>query len=148
MQAWIDVHPVLFSLVFVICIWSGVNLLLSWLSGWALLARKYRLRTKFNGPRWWLQSGRLGIIPSHGAWIVGANSDGLYMAMFPLFRPGHPPLLIPWSDTSVPRNRSFYLPSMDFQIGTKPSVVLSVPAALAEKIVDAARSSEQRQAFG
>jgi hypothetical protein len=28
---------------------------------------------------------------------IGVTDEGLYLAVFPLFRPGHPPLLIDWS---------------------------------------------------
>ena len=142
MQAWIDGHPLLFGAVFGFCLWNGLCVLLSFISGWGLLARKYRLRGHFDGKRWEVQYGRVGPISIRGGLILGANSEGLYLGMIPLFRPGHPPLLIPWKDTSVPREQSFFLPSMDFQVGSKPSVFLSVSAESAEQIVHAARSSQ------
>jgi hypothetical protein len=148
LQTWIDAHPVLFVLLLVFCAWTAGGVFLSFISGWALLARKYKLRGHFNGHRRWFVSGRIGIVPIHQALVVGANSEGLYLAVFPLFRPGCPPLLIPWSDTSVPREHSFFVPSMDFQIGTKPSIVLSIDFDVAEEIVDAATSGRKPQPLG
>jgi hypothetical protein len=148
LQAWIDAHPLLFGVVFGFCVWNGVCTVLSFISGWALLARKYKIRGRFTGRRWWFVSGRIGIVPISLGLVVGANSEGLYLAMIPLFRPGCPPLLIPWSDTSVPRERSSFVPSMDFQIGTSPSIVLSVDSHVAEGIVDAARLGQKPQPLG
>jgi hypothetical protein len=148
LQGWIDEHPVLFVLFVAFFAWNAGGVSLSFISGWALLARKYRIRGRFNGRRCWFVSGRIGIVPIARGLVVGANSEGIYLAVFPLFRPGCPPLLIPWSDTSVPRERSFFVPSMDFQVGTSPSVVLSVNSHVAEAIVNAARFGQKPQPLG
>jgi hypothetical protein len=148
LQAWIAGHPFIFWAAFAVCIWCGVCWILSLSSGWALLAREYRHHGEFDGPRWWFQHGKVGLVDIRGGLIVGANTNGLYLGMITLFRPGHPPLLIPWSDTSVPRDRSFFLPQMGFQIGTSPAISFSVPAQLAEQIVKAAERGAKSAPIG
>jgi hypothetical protein len=36
---------------------------------------------------------------------VGASPDGFYLAISPLFRFRHPPLLIPWTEVEITRRR-------------------------------------------
>jgi hypothetical protein len=94
-----------FPLTFVAVLVSGwilIGLFLGRLSGWHRLAKSYRTTQKFAGQRFhfrtavcrWLVGYRMCV-------TVGGNREGLYLALFPLFRVGHPALLIPWSDITV-----------------------------------------------
>jgi len=65
---------------------------------------------------------------------VGANETGLYLATFPFFMPGHPPLLIPWSEVSYSKRKMFFVPMVRFELGTEISVPFWVRETLAERL--------------
>jgi hypothetical protein len=56
MQHVADAHPFLFSLLLGICLWVAVSVLISYVGGWASLARRYVCSNVFLGDRWSLQS--------------------------------------------------------------------------------------------
>lgn len=98
-----------------IAVWGGplVLALLWWLGGtliataaWRSLARRYQAEHAFTGA---------DVVSRRCLWLrgcvlypfcaeVGANARGLHLSV-PLLRPGHPPLLIPWTDLTTRRNR-------------------------------------------
>src|SRR5262249_25216809 len=93
-------------LLFVFALVVGVFLTIGWacaqLGGWSALAAHYRTRAPFAGKRWRMQSITMhGWVGYNGGVTVGANADGLYLAMPMLV--GHPPLFIPWTDLSLLR---------------------------------------------
>ena len=99
MQPWVDRHPILFILSFVVFVYLTTSLVVSWWSGWAVLARQFRLRSRFTGSRWRGQSGLMRWLCGYGNCLtVGANSEGLYLATLPFFPLFHPPLFIPWNE--------------------------------------------------
>jgi hypothetical protein len=69
----------------------------------------------------------------------GANSSGLYMSIFALFRAGHPPLLIPWSEIKVIQGESgFLLKRRRLILGREESIPLSISQSLTEHLKRAA----------
>jgi hypothetical protein len=72
----------------------------SLVGGWSELAQKYRSRKRLRGTLFSFATMRLtgGMISvSYRACVfVRLSSEGLSMAVFPLFRLGSPPLFIPW----------------------------------------------------
>lgn len=88
--------------VFFIGIWSGVCYLIAAIGGWQGLARKYEtakdtpVDQKFTG-----QYGKFGLSNYKYTLTVGFSSNGLFFANNPLFRIGHPPMLIPWSTVKL-----------------------------------------------
>lgn len=97
--------PLVFPFFFA-AIWLGVVSLLSLVSGWRGLAGSYR--TELAAPKGTLsfRTGRLnGLVNYNSVLSVGAAPGGLYLAVFFLFRPGHAPLLIPWSRVKVKGER-------------------------------------------
>lgn len=92
---------VLYCLPLVLGIWGGIFLLLSWSGGWSAVARRYRTAGPPAGTRLRLQSARFGWVDYNGCLTIVVAPDGLYVAALPIFRIGHPPLLIPWSALSV-----------------------------------------------
>jgi hypothetical protein len=135
MQPWVDKHLILFVLFVVVLVYFTVSLVVRWWSGWAVLAQQFRLRTKFNGSRWRGQSGQMRWLCGYsGCLIVGANSEGLYVAtlsFFPLF---HPPLFIPWDKVSVAKKNLLFVTGVRFQLGKESSVPLWVRERLAERL--------------
>jgi hypothetical protein len=75
--------------------WLTVHGVLSVVSGWWMLARRYRTRsTSPPGARHFV-SGSLGLVRFRSMVTVGHSSEGLYLAVMLLFRLFFPPLLIP-----------------------------------------------------
>src|SRR5580704_4325544 len=115
MQPWANF---LFSISVFLVLWIFVTIVISHLSGWASLAGQFRFHDTFSGPRWSWQSGRMRFMMNYNRCLtVGASEQGLYLAMNPLFRLGHPALFIPWSEVSVQPQRIFFFRGTRFQLG-------------------------------
>lgn len=124
--------PVLFSLLLVMAFWCAVCFATSALGGWHSLARHYRQLRSFDGKRWHSSSGSMGLASYSLFLTVGADSEGLFLAVsFPL-RLGHPPLFIPWSEVaSIEPYRFLGFPMVRFRFRQAPKVSLTVSRELA-----------------
>jgi len=141
MQAWIDKYPAWFVLSDVLLMHFAVSFVVSWWSGWRLLARQFSLRARFNGSLWRAQSGQMRWLCGYrGCLTVGANSEGLYLATFPFFPLFHPPLFIPWGEVSVARKHLLFANGVRLELGKGLSIPLWVRERLAERLRGAARS--------
>ncbi len=74
---------------------------LAYFGGWAAVAQRYRCRGTPVGKSFHWQCARFGWVDYNGCVSIRVCADGLRLATFPLFRPGHPPLFIPWSALRV-----------------------------------------------
>jgi hypothetical protein len=138
-QLSVDRHSLLFALLYVSFLWVAVSIVISYLGGWASLSKRFRFRGQVSGNRWRGQSGQMRWIASYGNCLtVGANEDGLYLATFPLFRVGHPPLLIPWNEVSHSKSRLLFFPMVRFEVGRKNAVPFWVRETLAERLKNVA----------
>jgi hypothetical protein len=98
----LDLQPAELLPILLLCIWILVLLGISSLSGWARLASVYLRAEPFTGNLWKFQSARMrGFMRYNNCLTLGANAGGLYLSIFFLFRPGHPPLFIPWRDITI-----------------------------------------------
>ena len=68
--------------------------------GWAALARHYRATEPFVGKFRHFRGGKVGWSNFSGCLTIGTNAHGLHIAPIVIFRVGHPPLFIPWSEMS------------------------------------------------
>ena len=91
--AWPIANPIGFALWWCFLMWAIAHVF-----GWSSLARHYRAADRFTGKLRHFRSGKIGWSNYSGCLTVGANSEGLYLAVIFLFRVGHPPLFIPWTD--------------------------------------------------
>lgn len=140
MQLWVDKHPVLFAICDFLFIYLFVSFFISWLGGWAPLARQFRSRTKFVGSRWHFQSASMRWLSSYrNVLTIGADSNGLYLSptlpFFPLF---HAPLFIPWREISLTSKKSFFFSGMRFDLGRETLTPIWVRSDLAERVKSAA----------
>lgn len=76
--------------------WCFLSWLLSRLSGWSLLARRYPSPEKVLGESAYLRTGRIGAINYHSCLRFCVNDDGLRISVALPLRLAHPPLFIPW----------------------------------------------------
>ncbi len=137
---WLFNHPPLFVLQF-IALWGLVCYTIGQLSGWTLLSRRFRDRGAFYSYQWPFQSVRMRTLFGNynNCANFGADEAGLYMAVFPLFRIGHAPLFIPWSEIQVVSgNRGLIFKKRNLLLGRQELIPLLVSAALAEKLKEAA----------
>jgi len=112
MQGWVDQHPAIFVVFDVVFLLVVVFFIVSWWSGWALLARRFRAQEQFRGKRRWWVSGQMRWLAGYrNCLIIGANPEGLYLATLPFFSFFHPALFIPWTEIEVSDRRRFTLGS-------------------------------------
>lgn len=134
-------NPILIPLYFA-GFWIFISFLISLIGGWHELARVYAAEQPFEGEGWSMQDAGLRFFTSyHNVLKIGANADGFYMAVFPLFRVGHPPLFIPWRDISIQKAKSFWVPVYKFEFRQVPSVPLRLREKLGKKVQSAAGSA-------
>ena len=120
-----------------VAFWCTIVFLIGRLGGWSRLAAHYAHEGHFSGERWSLQSARLGWSGYSGVLTMGANGEGIYIAPIFPFRPGHPPLFVPWRDISVSKE-SFVFTSYVFRFAHVPGLKFKVYAGLGERLKKAA----------
>jgi hypothetical protein len=78
----------------------------------------------FDGKKLWLKSVGMRRWTNYNNCItVGANKYGLYLAVLPIFRVGHPPLFFPWTDISTEAgSRRFFGEFVKFKFSKQPDV--------------------------
>ena len=137
---WLFTNPLFFVLYF-IAVWVLVSCLIGQLSGWVALSRRFRHGGAFYSYQWPFQSVRMGTLCGtyHNSVNLGADEAGLYMAVFPLFRIGHAPLFIPWSEIQVVSgNRGLIFNKRKLLLGRQELIPFLVSVSLAEKLKEAA----------
>ncbi|MBT9290283.1 hypothetical protein [Prosthecodimorpha staleyi] len=112
---------------------AGISKLLAAIGGWGRVAERYRARAPVSGRRFSMQSGQMGLVNYRNTLTITVTPEGLHIAILPLFRIGHPPLLIPWTAMrNGRRKRLFWWQLVAFDIGEPRLATLAVPAALFE----------------
>jgi len=86
-----------------------------------------------------------------GVLTIGADKSGLFMVPFFVFRAGHPPLLIPWTEiTATRKTRRFFFVFLDFvelRLGRLEGIPLTISDKLAAKLELAAGASWPSSSF-
>ena len=126
--------PCLFPFLFVL-LWVTVLFILATIGGWSRLAQYYQTQSQFEGKKWGFRSGRMGMTNYSGCLTIGANDYGLYLAVLPVFRVGHPSLFIPWYDITTSKSRKFFVSYWAFTFARVPSVTFSVPEKLGDTLL-------------
>jgi len=116
---------VIFPLFFV-TLWCVVCFTLSRISGWALLANRFRADSRRPERTWTWQSARMRWGCNYNRCLnFGADPSGLYLSIMFLFRIGSPSLLVPWPEITVWKRRSFLF--FRFRASTRPRRASSPP---------------------
>jgi hypothetical protein len=148
-QGWVDQHPALFAIIDVLSIYLVVSFTISWWSGWALLAAKFRTRKQFKGPRRWGQSGMMRWLCGYrNCLITGANSEGLYLATIPFFPLFHPPLFIPWTEIRIADGSFIVFNSVRLELGTEICLPLTISGTATDELRKAAGASWPVKSLG
>jgi hypothetical protein len=65
---------------------------------------------------------------------MGANPQGLFLALSIPLVPGHPPLFIPWNEITVRRIRVLWAKSVELRLGQEPAIPFRICERLAKKL--------------
>lgn len=122
--------------------WCLITWILSLISGWSALSKQFRLVGPFDGVSDGMQSGRMRWGVNYGNCLrLGANGQGLYLATLFLFRPGHPPLLIPWSQIRITEKQHWLLGKcVTVTLGRESGIPLQIRGTTAELLRESAGS--------
>ncbi|MGB6974207.1 MAG: hypothetical protein WBD67_05950 [Terracidiphilus sp.] len=129
--------PLYFILpIFFVAVWILSLSFASVVSGWFTLANHFRSDLEPNGEirtitpffytvyfRYWAHYS--GIVR-----LVSA-SDGLYLSVLLPFRPGHPPLRIPWGEIQFSRTRRFFFNYVVLTLGNEEQIPLRISQRMA-----------------
>lgn len=142
MQGPLNNHPLVF-VPFFIALGCAAIFSIALFSGWRKLAERFRLRSSFTGVSWGLQSAYMRWASHYGNCLnVGADSAGLKLSVVFLFRVGHPPLFIPWSEISVVRRSSFlFFRRVRLELGREEQIPFVIGGSLADGLRIAAGAS-------
>ncbi len=125
---------ILGSLLAFAVFWALIVWFLSRLGGWSKLADVYPSRMPFDEMCWSWQSGRLRWgVGYNGILKVCADRQALHLSVLFLFRPGHPPLSIPWEDVTG-NQRTFWV---ELRFRRDDSVPLRISPLLAGRLEEA-----------
>ena len=142
-QEFIYSHPKLVALVFstgFVCMWCLVVAIVSFVGGWFQLSRTFSLNRPFDGVSDGLQSGQMRWFAKYRSCLrLGANAEGLYLAVFFLFRFMHPPLFVPWTEIKVHRQKGWLFGEcVTFTMGNDLRIPLRVSGTSARMLEDGA----------
>jgi len=117
-------------------------------SGWGLLARYYRFRSKFHGKQWWSfvsarmgnrESAELGIkmplFSIRSGLNIRVNEDGIYFSLVPPFGIFSRPLFVPWHDLSTKVIREFSSTWVEFRFKEVPDVCLRIRESVGREVI-------------
>ncbi|HSH05901.1 MAG TPA: hypothetical protein VLL52_25525 [Anaerolineae bacterium] len=116
--------------------WCTIVYIIAVLGGWRQLATYYQTDQPFTGQTWSFQGGYMGWSRYSGVLTTGANATHLYLSVLIFYRPGHPPLLIPWNDiTTEEATRFFFIPVVTFRFKQTPDVTLQLINRNAQRLL-------------
>jgi hypothetical protein len=122
----------------------GSMILISKLSGWSLLARRFRASEPWTGELWSWQSARFrGWCGYNNCLRVGANPQWLSLSVIMPFGFFHSPLQIPWREIEVETGKACFglYDTAQFRIGTEERVTVRIYGKLVDRVREAAGSS-------
>jgi hypothetical protein len=102
--------------------WAPILFLVSTLGGWRRLADHFPANDPPTGRQSWMQSLSIGWASYSNCLTIYVSADGLYLSVMLPFRPGHPPIFIPWSEIhDMTTRRQLWVEDVVFDVGS-PSV--------------------------
>ncbi len=125
--------------VFFVTLWCAVCFLISFMTGWFSLGRRFKRQsdpygeTRSAGPffytiymRWW----------GHYSSVIRlvAASDALYASVLFPFRIGHPPLRIPWDEIRFGRTKRFFLTYIVLTLGNEEQIPMRISLRMARNL--------------
>ena len=125
--------------IFFVALWCAICYLISFLTGWFALARRFRMQSepygdlKTAGPFFYTVYMRFWSRYSSVIRLTAA-SDALYGSVLFLFRIAHPPLRIPWDQIRFSRTKFFFRTYCVLTLGNKEKISLRIPVRMARNL--------------
>lgn len=125
------VFPIAFT-----ALWVGITLLMSFIGGWGRVGRTYAAGRRPDGGRVLRHvTGMFGVASYRHVLTVITTDSGLYIDNRTIFRPGHPPLFIPFSAIVHPRRQTlFFWEYVAFEVGDPPIASVRLPSKVFEGV--------------
>ena len=76
-----------------------------------------------------------------GSANVGADSRGLYLSLFFIFRFGHPPFFVPWRDITITEKQLFKSKVLELRFRKTEDLPVRIFAKLGDRLAEAAGSN-------
>jgi hypothetical protein len=115
--------------------WASTLFLQSSWSGWRTLSRAYPAKDRVEGRVYTWRSARMGLVFYRYCLRFVAGPDGLEVAVHLPFRPGHPPLFIPWRDLSAHATEEWFMGFVAFRLARHPEIRFLVAPELARDLL-------------
>jgi hypothetical protein len=122
-----------------VAFWCLVCTLIGLVSGWSALSRRFTAQSQPLGE--FLQAGPLFYSVYLRFWghyssvvrVISAT-DALYLSVLLPFRPGHPPLRIPWNEITLGRTKFLWQKFIVLTLGNEEQIPLRIPERMALKL--------------
>jgi hypothetical protein len=122
-----------------IALWCVICYLISFLTGWFPLARRFKTQTepygeiRSAGPFFYTIYMRFW---SHYSSVIRltAASDALYASVLFPFRIGHPPLRIPWDEVKFGMTRRFFFNYVVLTLGHEEMIPMRISERMARNL--------------
>lgn len=130
--------PILFLIGFPPA-WFMMSHFIASQSGWKALAAAYPVFDDFGGDKKFMQSAGFGghslIAPAYSRILtVGANGQGVYFAVFILFRAGHTPFFVPYEELSGKERKVMFMSYVTLTPAKEPALAITINRRLARWI--------------
>ncbi|HEX8711116.1 MAG TPA: hypothetical protein VF730_04525 [Terracidiphilus sp.] len=125
--------------IFFVSLWCLTCFVISLFSGWLALSRRFRKdseplgETRAAGPFFYTVYMRFWGNYNNVIRLV-ATDDALYVSVLFLFRLGHPPLRIPWSEITFGRTRRFFRSYIVLTLGLQERIPMRIPERMARRL--------------
>lgn len=116
--------------IFFVSLWCFASLVVSTFSGWRKLALLYPATASLIKPDTVhrMVTAKMGASRYKGSLTVGFSPEGMHLSVMVLFRLGHPPLFIPWSEFyHFQAHRFLGFESVSCEIGSPNITTLTLP---------------------
>ena len=132
-----------FALAFLfVGIWCLVGRVMSLMSGWTELAKRFHFPGRFQGKYYRFQSAWLKSVNFRGSLEMGMNDRGLYLVPMILFRLFHKPLLIPWAEIQAEPFRKFLFKGYCLTFRSFPGITMKINSRTFEEMKEHLNETE------
>jgi len=129
----------LIIVIIFIAFWCAIGYLVSFLTGWLALARRFKKQSepygeiRSAGPFFYTVYMRFW---GHYSSVIRltAASDALYASVLFLFRIGHPPLRIPWDEIRFGRTKFFFRTYIVLTLGNAEKIPMRISLRMARNL--------------
>jgi hypothetical protein len=120
--------------IFFTTLWVGITLLMSFIGGWGKVGKVYAATgAPPEGRVLRHVTGMFGVTRYKHVLTIITTDTGLYIENRKVFRPGHPPLFIPFTAIFQARKQTlFFWEFVAFAIGDPPLAAVRLPSKVFE----------------